>query len=304
MHRRSLLKNLALLSGGLSLSKTLQAASAEQSVRLVHLTDTHIMPHIGAARGFEKCLHHLQNQEQKPHLIINGGDAIMGLHGAQEKSIGNQWELFHSVLKSENQLPIYHCLGNHDIFKKNNGLQDFENGKKQALDNLGLADAYQEVDIQNWKILILDSIQHDVSAKAYQGKISDKQLHWLKNRLESSRAAGKFVLIVSHIPILSACVYLDGKNFKNGEWRIPGTWMHSDTESLIELFDQFPEIKLAISGHIHLNDRIDYNSVSYFCNGAVSGNWWMGNYKKTAPGYANIELKPDGSFTNTYQPYF
>lgn len=303
MQRRSLIKNLALITGGLSVPSALKAQFSNRPIRIAHITDTHIQPHIGAAKGFEKCLHHIQSLDHVPDMLINGGDAIMGLHGASENSIDRQWDLFGKVLKSENGLPIHHCVGNHDIFRKDNNKDNFESGKLEAMNQLEIDKSYYEINKENWKILVLDSIQSKTEGKGYQGKIDEKQFNWLKSRLEQSQVEQKFVMIVSHIPILSACVFLDGKNFKNGEWRVPETWMHGDAEELIELFDNYPNIKLAISGHIHLNDRIDYNSVTYFCNGAVSGNWWMGNYKKTAPGYALIDLFPDGTFSNQYLKY-
>jgi predicted MPP superfamily phosphohydrolase len=45
--------------------------------RIAHITDVHMMPLIGAAKGFSKCLHHIQNLEQKPDLVINSGEEIM-----------------------------------------------------------------------------------------------------------------------------------------------------------------------------------------------------------------------------------
>ncbi|MBK6979721.1 MAG: metallophosphoesterase [Cytophagaceae bacterium] len=303
MQRRSLIKNLALITGGLSVPSALKAQLSNRPIRIAHITDTHIQPHIGAAKGFEKCLHHIQSLDHVPDMLINGGDAIMGLHGASENSIDRQWDLFGKVLKSENGLPIHHCVGNHDIFRKDNNKDNFESGKLEAMNQLEIDKSYYEINKENWKILVLDSIQSKTEGKGYQGKIDEKQFNWLKSRLEQSQVEQKFVMIVSHIPILSACVFLDGKNFKNGEWRVPETWMHGDAEELIELFDNYPNIKLAISGHIHLNDRIDYNSVTYFCNGAVSGNWWMGELQKTAPGYALIDLFPDGTFSNQYLKY-
>ncbi len=68
-------------------------------------------------------------------------------------------------------------------------------------------------------------------------------------------------------------------------------------------FNQHKNVKLAVSGHIHLTDRVDYNGVSYCCNGAVSGRWWFGKYQHTEAGYAIIDLYDDGSFTNTYVSY-
>jgi hypothetical protein len=303
VQRRHLLKNLALISGGLSIPSALKAQHQSKPIRIAHLTDTHIQPLIGAAKGFEKCLHHIQNLDQVPDMIINGGDSIMGLHGASHSSIEKQWSLFGEVLKKENSLPIHHCIGNHDIFRKDNSRESFASGKSNAMDQLEIANPFKEINILNWKILILDSIQSKTEGKGYQGKIDENQFYWLKKHLDMSKIENIYVMIVSHIPIVSACVFFDGKNFKNGEWRVPETWMHGDAAELVELFDNYSNIKLAISGHIHLNDRIDYNGISYFCNGAVSGNWWMGNYKNTAPGYAIIDLFEDGTFSNKYIKY-
>ncbi len=304
MKRRGLLRSIGLLSAGVAFSEKLyaQKALSNKSIRIAHITDTHIQPHIGAAKGFEKCLHHIQSLENSCDFVINGGDAIMGMHGASENSIGKQWELYNEILKSENTLPIYNCLGNHDIYRKNKSIQSFKDGKKDALDQIALAKSYYAFEAKNWKIIVLDSIQPTAEEKGYQGKINEEQLDWLKNELIIT-PKNKSILIVSHIPILSACVFLDGKNFKNGEWRVPETWMHGDAEDLVELFAKHPNIKLAISGHIHLNDRIEYNQVTYCCNGAVSGNWWMGSYKQTKPGYAVIDLFEDGTFENKYIVY-
>jgi|GEM_PF-4646867 len=47
----------------------------------------------------------------------------------------------------------------------------------------------------------------------------------------------------------------------------------------------------------------NYNKISYFCNGAVSGAWWFGKYHHTAVGYALVDLHDGGSVTNTYVTY-
>jgi 3',5'-cyclic AMP phosphodiesterase CpdA len=304
MQRRGLLKSLGLITGGLVLPKEILAKEApkNKSIRIAHITDTHIQPYIGAAKGFEKCLHHIQNLERKVDFVVNGGDAIMGTHHASENSIGKQWELYKKVIGSENHLPVYNCIGNHDIYRKKDDLQGFEDGKKVSMDHLEMSKTYYAFNAANWKVIVLDSVQGKLNLKGYQGKIDEEQMDWLKNQLKETPKE-TYILIVSHIPILSACVFLDGKNFKNGEWRVPETWMHSDTEDLVELFANYPNIKLAISGHIHLTDKIEYNQITYCCNGAVSGNWWMGNYKQTKPGYAVIDLYENGTFENMYLCY-
>ena len=91
---------------------------------------------------------------------------------------------------------------------------------------------------------------------------------------------------------------------KEGNWQIPGSWNHTDAVDLIELFYQHPNVKAALSGHMHLLDRVDYNGVAYLCNGAVSGNWWNSDtYHQTKAGYALVDLYDDGTVERTYLPY-
>jgi 3',5'-cyclic-AMP phosphodiesterase len=304
MQRRSIIKSLGLLTGGIAFSKNLSAKTLfpSTSIRLAHITDTHIQAHIGAVKGFAKCLHKIQSLNKKVDFIINGGDAIMGSQGASESSLSRQWELYDKALVEDNSLPIYNCLGNHDLNRKKQDEIGFLDAKKEALDRLALPKSYYSFQKSNWKIIVLDSIHPKFQGKGYQGRIDEEQMNWLKKELENSENYS-YVLIISHIPILSACVFFDGKNFKDGEWRVPESWMHSDSAELVDLFYKYPKVKLALSGHIHLQDEIQYNQVTYCCNGAVSGNWWMGNYKQTAPGFAVVDLFEDGSFANNYLTY-
>jgi 3',5'-cyclic AMP phosphodiesterase CpdA len=79
--------------------------------------------------------------------------------------------------------------------------------------------------------------------------------------------------------------------------------MHIDARRIKDLFREHPNVKLALSGHIHLKDRVDYNSVTYLCNGAVSGSWWGGPYQECPPGYALVDLFSDGSFEYEYRTF-
>ena len=66
---------------------------------------------------------------------------------------------------------------------------------------------------------------------------------------------------------------------------------------------QHRNVKLAVSGHLHLNERIDYAGVSYLCNGAVSGGWWKGPHLEFPEGYGVIDIHPDGTFEHQYVTY-
>ena len=76
--------------------------------------------------------------------------------------------------------------------------------------------------------------------------------------------------------------------------------MHIDARAIKDLFTAHPNVKLCISGHIHLVDRVEYVGVTYLCNGAVCAGWWKGRNQECAEGYGLIDLFDDGSFENRY----
>lgn len=261
-----------------------------------------MQPLIGAAKGLEKCLHHVQGLTDKPDLIMNGGDAIMEAHGRSQDSVRRQWGMYQDVVKSENALPVLSCVGNHDIWCRAETQLAFQDGRKWAMDELQMGSRYYSITQQGWHIIVLDSVQPKADGSWYTAHLDDEQFDWLEADLRHTPATTP-VLIVSHVPILAACVFFDGKRFEGDHWNVPARWMHSDTVRLTELFHRHPNVKAALSGHIHLVDRVDYNGVSYYCNGAVSGAWWFGNYHHTAAGYAVVDLYDDGSVENTYVNY-
>lgn len=304
MNRRTLLHQVGLLAGALSLPQIGQAKTTtpQKPFRIAHITDVHIMPLIGAAKGFSKCLDHIQGLAIKPDLIINSGDAIMDAHRGGRSVAEKQWKLWHEVVGKELSTPIIQSLGNHDIWVKNESPQSIIDGKKWALDELKESKSYFSKDLGPWHLISLDSISPNHEGQWYTAKIDEEQMDWLEKELAAISPL-KPIMIVSHVPILAACIFFDGNRFEKNQWNIPGRWMHEDASKIKDLFVKYPNVKLAVSGHIHLLDRVEYNGVTYCCNGAVSGAWWSGNYQQTQPGYAVIDLYPDGNFSNSYINY-
>lgn len=170
-------------------------------------------------------------------------------------------------------------------------------GKKWAIDVLQLGSPYRSFDRAGWHFIVLDSTYPHESG--YIAKLDEDQFDWLKEDLSRTPKETP-ILVLSHIPILSASAYFDGPNEKSGNWQVPSAWMHIDARRIKDLFRLYPNIKLCLSGHIHLVDRVDYLGISYFCNGAVCGDWWNGNFQECAPGYAIVDLYDDGTCENEY----
>jgi len=273
----------------------------KRALRIAHLTDIHVQPERRAGEGMQACLDHVEALKDKPDVIFTGGDQIMDAMGATFDRTKVQWDLHRKVLADNTGIPMRHCVGNHDVWgwaKKEGDPANTEalRGKAWTCEMLEIPKPYYSFDQAGWHFVVLDSTFP--KGNGYTAKLDDEQFEWLGDDLTKSK--GKPTLILSHIPIIAFCPFFDGDNEKSGDWQVPGAWMHIDARKIKDLFKQHPHVKVAISGHIHLVDRVDYCGVTYFCNGAVSGGWWNGAYQECNPGYALVDLYDDGSFENQY----
>jgi 3',5'-cyclic AMP phosphodiesterase CpdA len=291
-------------SGILSSASTIERV-AENPIRFAHLSDIHVKPGIDPERGMAKAFRHVQSLKNPVSFIINGGDAIMDALEADKQKTQQQWDVFNQILKAENSLPIYHTIGNHDVwgwFNKEVNKDEPLYGKKWAQEELKLKERYYSFTKGKWHFIVLDSTQLN-PAGGYIARVDESQLAWLEAELEKVPSS-QFICIVSHIPILSICAGLFfNKNEANGDLKIQRNLMHSDFFQLKQLFLKHPNIKVCIGGHIHLQDELEYLGVKYYCNGAVSGGWWKGPYQEFEPAYAVMELFNDGLSKRTMVNY-
>ena len=277
------------------------------AIRIAHLTDFHIQPELGAGDGVAACLHHMQDQTDKPELILAGGDLIMDGAAHDFDRTKLQWDLWKSTVLSESSLPMECCLGNHDVWgwhkegSKTTGQEPLW-GKRWACDEFGVEKTYRSFDRAGWHFVILDSIFPNEKT-TYEARLDDEQFEWLQSDLASTDSATP-ILVLSHIPILAACVLAAGpRQNEDRDYIVSHSIMHTDFQRIKDLFLKHPNVKLCLSGHMHLQDRADYNGVTYLCNGAVCGGWWKGDHQQTKAGYAVIDLYENGTFANDYLEY-
>lgn len=280
------------LVGTLALERSLASPKRRRSLRIAHFTDIHLYPDRVPTHNLVRALHHVQNLKEPPDLLLQGGDAILDALAASREQVAQQWTHWHSVWRSECSLSTYHVLGNHDIFGWGGPHPDPQ-GKAWAQDELQLITPYYSFERNGWHFLVLDS-NHPDPQRGYQARLDATQGAWLVEQLKQIPAQTP-ICVVSHIPILSACAYFDGPNEASQDWKVPGQWMHLDARHLKSLFRQHPNVKLCLSGHIHLQDRLEYLGVHYLCNGSVSGDVWRGNCQDFDPCYFLIDLFDDGS---------
>ncbi len=321
--RQALLASAAAFAGVSGLSRVAGAAGLQPAtptpqpaqpgvprrvLRFAHLTDMHIQPERRAGEGVTACLAHMNALADKPQLVITGGDHVMDAFEAPADRTQLQFDLIQRVIRDNCGLPVEYCLGNHDIWGWNKGKSTTTGaearwGKGWATEALGLARSYRSFDRAGWHFVVLDSVHTDPNnANGYIGKLDEAQLAWLQGDLATVPTTTP-VLVVSHIPILSATVVLGNADKKTNDRKVSGGLLHVDSPQLRELFAQRGNIKLCLSGHLHRVDRVDFRGTTYLCNGAVSGNWWKGAHHETREGYAVIDLFDDGSFKHEYLTY-
>lgn len=310
--RRSFIREAGALAFGAATAATSRAAAVvattrRRVLRAAHLTDIHVLPDAkdfqNPPDGMASAIRHAQSQPDKPDLILFGGDLVMDSLKTPKDQVITQWETWEKVFSAEVKLPHKLCLGNHDVFGWARHDQpalesDPHYGKGLALERLGMKDRYYSFDQAGWHFVVLDSMQPDVANKhGYTARLDDAQFAWLARDLAATPATTP-VCILSHIPILSVCVFFDEDLESTGSWIIPGAWAHIDSRRIKSLFHQHPNVKVCLSGHVHLVDDVTYLGVRYLCNGAVSGGWWKGNYQEFGPAYALVDFFDDGTVEN------
>lgn len=323
--RRNLLRGSLLAGAALALPTTAAAQSPgkRRLLRMAHITDTHIQPERGAPEGVEQAFKHIQSQADKVDLVVHTGDVIMEGFGASRTRTKTQWDLWTSVVKNGLSLPIQCALGNHDIWgwdkKKSESTGDEpEHGKKWACDVLGRAKPYTAFDANGWHFVLLDSIRPFGDA-AYAAYLDDEQYEWLRADLAAVPESTP-ICIASHVPIVSITPFMfsaqdpaatqpaveSASVYKptRGDYVVSGALGHGDFRKLRALFSKHKNVRLALSGHTHLIDRVDYAHTSYCCGGAICSGWWKSIHKGECDyGYNLYNLYEDGSFDREYVTY-
>jgi 3',5'-cyclic AMP phosphodiesterase CpdA len=283
-------------------------AGADRSAgftRFVHLTDVHLCRSTAALDGFAVAMDSIRRLDPTPDFIVTGGDHIMDAFGTARSAAKDQWDLYSSQLARSGAsaaAPVFPVLGNHDIWGWGEGkISSSESGygKAMALDRLGMRSAYYSFERAGWHFICLDNVVR--CGKIYTAALDARQIEWLRGDLA---AAGTRVpiCIVSHIPLLSACVFFDAATSHGGGgsgYHVHHSCMQNDVGALLEVLRPY-NVRLALSGHIHLIDRVDYGGTSFLCNGSICGNWWGTRATGFDEGYGVIDVWPDGSFSQEY----
>ena len=286
--------------------------SRRRMLRVAHLTDIHVKPELGIPRGMEAALRHLADLPacRRPDFVINGGDAVFDTLDVSADRTKALWTLWNKVMADGCGLSVEHVIGNHDISGWNrakSGATGAEPGygKAWALEMYGLTQPYRSFERAGWKFVVLDSCMPGPAERggpgfSYVPRLDEDQFAWLADELASTPAATP-VCVVSHVPFLSAAaLQFMQKGGDDDGWHVPAFLMHVDGRRATDLFARHPNVRVVLSGHLHMVDRVDFHHTVYLCDGSVCGDWWKGPFRQFEPGYALVDLFDDGSCEREY----
>ena len=300
MKRRNFLHGLLLSGLYLFTGNPVKAASTLRTrrvLRVAHITDMHIFRDAIPEKGISQLLEKLDSMKDRPDFVLNTGDNVMDSLEHNKQDTLDQWDAWRSYFHSKLDYPLYNCIGNHDVWgwKLNDEQvkQEPDYGKVLAMKQLGLNQRYHHFEKKGWHFICLDSVFQD--ERGYIGRLDDEQFEWLEKQL-SAIPKNEPVCLASHIPILAPSAFFDGSTQETVNWNVSASVMHTDLRKLKDLFYRHPNVKAALSGHLHLVDQANYLNMGYACNGAVSGNWWKGKRQEFEPNFALVDFYSDGSY--------
>lgn len=301
LSRRHFLTGAASLTGGAYFLNDAQAEpAAPKPFSFVFFTDPHVQPEQGAVEGVKMAFAKVNALEQKPEFVITGGDLIMDALEVGIDRVETQWKLWDECLKTL-EAPSYHTVGNHDVagWSPKAMIKPGESayGKAVFADRYGQGKTYRSFDHGGWHFIILDSIGLDKASNDYMGWIDDDQLAWLQADLEKTGKQTPIIL-VTHIPFYSVWhqVILGPKV------NIGGKALVNNVHEFRKILGQY-NLKLVLSGHGHISERIQFDQVVYLQGGAVCGMWWKGPVHGNPEGFLQVECRPDGTFSDRYISY-
>lgn len=290
--RRSLLQAAGTGLAASLLTPLVRSAGQEPKrdgvTRLVFLTDSHVPGERTQNGRFEKAL--ALAKSEKADAYVFGGDNVMAVDGGRTRAHADaEFSNWKALIDAHVPVPHHSVIGNHDIWWTDDAHAGSHKDKGYAIEIFKMPHRYFAANIGEWKFLFLDVYHKDGC------HVDEEQMKWLDAETKDDKAK---IALVSHAPILTVTSYIETETAKEGAFHVPAGWMVGNAQAIRDLLFDRPQVKLALSGHMHQIDHCIFDHCHYICGGAVSGSWWSGSYYKFPPAYLVFDLQPDGKFSH------
>ncbi|MCC5935748.1 MAG: metallophosphoesterase [Lunatimonas sp.] len=264
-----------------SLVHAQSTSTPQERFSFAFLTDIHLQPERRAPIGFQMAIDKVN--ELNPDFVISGGDQVYDVMRGNQTRADSLFSLYVEMCKGFN-MPIYHTVGNHDLFAiypespETEGHPDYKLGMFERY----LGRPYYSFGHKGWHFIVLNSL--DVTEeKRYKASVDQAQIEWLKEDLAKLDGTTP-VVVVTHIPLVTARGIVTGNPAGNSV---------TNSAEIISLFEDH-NLKLILQGHIHWKEHGQVNDrFQYLTGGSIAGNGWKGRRHDTKEGFVLLHVEGD-----------
>ena len=256
-------------------------------VRIGFLTDCHAMDEHDAPDWLNSTAELMNSL--KPELIIGGGDFVHGGFQSSGKVMEHRWVLADTFLKKI-KTRIEPLIGNHDFYEplQADGTPAQGDPRWRWRKYFGLDRTYRSFAWHGYRFLMLDSVKVVGGEDPYRGWIDAPQLAWIDRELEAI-PSNEPIILCTHIPFRTSVAGSFGPLLGPS----PGRVRVLNASLVMDKLQKRPVVAI-LQGHVHVNERLDWNGIPCITGGAVCGKWWKGPNMGTYPGLGMIEIIPAG----------
>ena len=305
--RRSLITAAGLATGVSGATISSEQTSSSASLRLVFATDTHLMRNnaLRSEEGLAAAVEGIKGLHPRPDLIVCGGDLTHPWPNLDYPAANKLLDRFLGVWTRHHSIETHYVFGNHDFVGTRNprvSRNDSRFGKGLFEQRLGLPRLYYSFEKRDWRFIVLDDVWANPDG-SYYGQYKADQLDFLQSQLKARKE--KPTVIVSHIPAVSVFgTWVGLARFVQTSFKSRPSLISRNGKRLVNLIrDSGANVKLVLAGHLHHQERLEIEGVSYLNGGAICGNWWKGPMMGCPEGFNVIDLRPNGSFAIDYKTF-
>lgn len=237
------------------------------TINITQITDTHLLDFREDQLRGVKTWYSLQAvlaaaaNCQPDHLLLTGDLADLGTAKAYQHLID---------LVTSLNIPATWLPGNHDCPQT----------MQRCLDH-PLLSPPQSMALDNWQLITLSTTT--IPGGYGEGKLPEASLAWLNSELDNKRDRATLIALHQH-PVTIGIDWLDQMGVVNDQ-------------ALLDIIDQFPQVKLVLFGHIHHAFHHRRNGVDYYgcpstCTQVIPNHRSSPDLHQ--PGFRQLHLYPNG----------
>jgi 3',5'-cyclic AMP phosphodiesterase CpdA len=255
--------------------------------RIAYFTDIHARVEWDTPLALEQCAHRIN--EQKPDLILCGGDLITDGFTSTADQVAPRWAAFQSALSERLAAPLHAAIGNHDLVgvEPADGSPSAADPRADFLRATGLARTYRSMNAGGCHLVFLDPFEVTGDALRYRGVIDPAQLAWLREDVQRVDAATPLILIV-HMPLLTGFFQAT----QGATAAAPSNRVVVNNQEVLAACAGH-NLVLVLQGHLHVNEMLRWRKTTFITGGAVCGKWWRGPWHGTPAGFGLVTLRGD-----------